>query len=84
MMKRFVAVVSLLAFCAAGAGAEPPSFGGRYPHLAVSNSSRECGIGAVVPWAGRLWLITYAPHARAGSDDRLYEVDQELRLTARP
>ena len=62
----------------------PPYFGGRYPHLAVSNGQGECGIGAVVPWAGRLWFITYAPHARRGSDDKLYEVDGQLRITARP
>ena len=67
-----------------GAAGAPPSFGGRYPHLAVSNSSGECGIGAVVPWAGRLWFVTYAPHARRGSDDRLYAVDEQLVLSARP
>jgi hypothetical protein len=75
------------------AGAEPqpepqstsqPQFGGRYPHLAVSNRQGECGIGAVVPWAGRLWFITYAPHARHGSDDKLYELDGQLRLSGRP
>jgi hypothetical protein len=49
----------------------------------VSNSSGECGIGAVVPWAGKLWLVTYAPHARHGSDDKLYEIDPRLHLTAR-
>lgn len=61
-----------------------PQFGGRYPHLAVSNRQGECGIGAVVPWAGRLWFITYAPHARHGSDDKLYELDGQLRLSSRP
>jgi hypothetical protein len=69
---------------AADTVAGPPSFGGRYPHLAVSNSSGECGIGAVVPWAGKLWIVTYAPHARHGSDDRLFEIDRDLKLTARP
>lgn len=64
--------------------AAPPSFGGRYPHLAMSNSLGECGIGAVVPWAGKVWIVTYAPHARHGSDDRLFEIDQDLKLTARP
>ncbi len=62
----------------------PRSYGGRYPHLAMSNTSGECGVGAVVPWADRLWVITYAPHARTGSDDKLYEIDAHLRLTARP
>ena len=80
----FAAVVA--AFAAAGhrlTAAEPPSFGGRHPHLAVSNAQGECGIGAVVPWAGRLWFITYAPHRPAGSDDKLYEVDPALALVAR-
>jgi hypothetical protein len=62
---------------------------GIYPHLAVFNDTggdqdRECGIGAVVPWAGRLWLMTYPPHRRAGSPDKLYEIDDELRITVRP
>jgi len=81
-------VRSALLVCVAAIAARgddvPRSFGGRYPHLAVSNSSGECGIGAVVPWAGRLWLVTYAPHARHGSDDKLYEIDDRLRLLARP
>jgi hypothetical protein len=61
---------------------------GIYPHLAVFNDTggdqdRECGIGAVVPWAGQLWLMTYPPHRRTGSPDKLYEIDDELRVTVR-
>jgi hypothetical protein len=63
---------------------EPISFSGRYPHLAVYNSGGECGIGAVVPWAGRLWLITYTQHSPGGSDDKLYEIDADLQMTVRP
>ncbi len=43
---------------------------GVYPHLAVTNSSDECGVGAVADWAGRLWFLTYPPHEPRGSDDR--------------
>jgi hypothetical protein len=62
---------------------------GIYPHLAVFNDTggdqdRECGIGAVVPWAGKLWLITYPPHRRTGSPDKLYEIDSDLRIATRP
>ncbi len=63
---------------------EYPCYSGRYPHLAVFNEQRECGIGAVVPWAGRLWITTYAPHRPLGSDDGLYEITKDLRLTRRP
>lgn len=83
-MLLLTALLVLLPLGTARADDLPPSFGGRFPHLAVSNSSGECGIGAVVPWADRLWLITYAPHARHGSDDKLYSVDGSLHLTARP
>ena len=62
----------------------PLEISGRYPHLAMHNSSGECGTGAVAPWAGRLWVITYAPHRPKGSDDKLYEIDANLSVTARP
>ena len=57
---------------------------GIYPHLTVFNTSGECGIGAVVPWAGRLWLLTYPPHHTRGGTDRLCTVDDDLRLSIRP
>ena len=57
---------------------------GIYPHLAVFNPGGECGIGVVVPWAGKLWTITYPPHATTGSVDKLYEIDAGLNMAARP
>lgn len=59
-------------------------FSGIYPHLAYFNRHGECGTGAVVPWAGRLWVITYGPHLPNGSTDKLYEIDDALKLTIRP
>lgn len=56
---------------------------GIYPHLAFYNSQGECGTGAVVPWAGRLWAITYSPHYPFGSDDKLYEITPELQKIIR-
>jgi hypothetical protein len=63
---------------------QPVSLSGIYPHLAYFNSSGECGTGAVVPWADRLWIVTYAPHKPKGSDDKLYEIDSALNLIMRP
>jgi len=65
---------------------------GVYPHLTTYAKSRldgkfsgkhhqECGIGAVVPWADKLWLITYAPHQPRGSDHKLYSIDEDLNMT---
>ncbi len=69
---------------------------GVYPHLATHNQPPEgsgsplrqqhgeAGIGAVVPWAGRLWYVAYPQHQVRGSFDKLYEVDEDMNLTLRP
>jgi len=61
-----------------------PSFGGIYPSLAWFNNESECGTGAVVPWADRLWTVTYGPHSPNGSSDKLYEIDAEFNRVVRP
>lgn len=64
--------------------AEPIRLSGIHPGLAMFNDEGECGTGAVVPWADRLWVVTYAPHAPAGSSDKLYEITPDLRQIVRP
>ena len=62
-----------------------PVLSGVYPHLAVTNGgATESAIGAVMPWAGKLWHLTYAAHVFLGGDDKLYQVDAALEPTARP
>lgn len=63
--------------------AEPISVSGIYPHLAMYNGHGECGVGAIVPWAGKLWVITYPPHMRFGSQDKLYEIGPDMSQTIR-
>ena len=48
------------------------------------NNEGECGTGAVVPWANRLWAVTYAPDMPSGSSDKLYEITPELQQIIRP
>lgn len=62
----------------------PRAVSGIYPHLAMFNDEKECGTGAVVPWADRLWVVTYAPHSPRGSSDKLYEITPELQQIVRP
>ena len=64
--------------------AEPISLSGIYPELAMFNDEGECGTGAVVPWAGKLWVVTYAPHKPKGSTDKLYEISAGMMQTTRP
>lgn len=59
------------------------SLSGIYPRLAYYNSEGECGTGAVVPWADRLWVITYGPHLPKGSSDKLYEITPDLQQLVR-
>ncbi|MDH7502905.1 MAG: hypothetical protein QHJ82_09400 [Verrucomicrobiota bacterium] len=65
-------------------GGEPVCCSGIYPHLAMFNEENECGTGAVVPWAGRLWVVIYAPHQPTGSTDKLYETTPDLQQIVRP
>ena len=76
--------LTTVAVCAADDAPRPINISGRYPHLAMFNHDGECGTGAVVPWADRLWVITYAPHEPKGSDDKLYEIGVDLQRVTRP
>lgn len=81
-MRRIT--TSLLFFTALLHAQEPRQISGIYPHLAMFNKEGECGTGAVVPWADRLWVITYGPHLPFGSTDKLYEITPELEQIVRP
>ena len=63
---------------------EKRQISGIYPHLATFNEEGECGTGAVVPWADRLWVVSYAPHKPTGSTDKLYEITPALEQIIRP
>ncbi|MDR0353862.1 MAG: hypothetical protein LBI02_11155 [Opitutaceae bacterium] len=80
-------LLALLAACPAPASqpdAAPLNISGIHPHLAFYNDEGECGTGAVVPWAGSLWAVTYGPHEPFGSSDKLYQISPDLKMTIRP
>jgi len=87
-MRPFLALALAAAVAAAlpaTAAEQPPrEWSGIYPELAYFNNEGECGTGAVVPWADRLWVITYGPHLPYGSSDKLYEITPDLRQIVRP
>ncbi|WP_346863799.1 hypothetical protein [uncultured Draconibacterium sp.] len=62
---------------------EPVQVSGIYPGLAYYNNEGECGTGAVVPWADRLWVISYGPHLPFGSSDKLYEITPKFEQITR-
>lgn len=75
-----VALSSFLLADEAKTETKPRSISGIYPHLAYWNDHGECGTGAVVPWAGKLWVITYGPHFPKGSTDKLYTISPDMQI----
>lgn len=74
---------------------EPLKISGIYPHLTVYGiysengahtkpGHEECGIGAIVPWGEKLWMVNYAPHKPRGSEHKLFSVDAGLNLVVHP
>ncbi len=62
---------------------------GVLPHLAVKADHlprrTETGIGALMPWANRLWFVTYVAHkAGTGGGTGLFSVDDDLNITKHP
>ena len=67
--------------------AERVNISGVFPHLGVKVSSQplrtETGIGGLMPWADRLWFVTYVAH-KVGNDTGLFSVDDDLRIQRHP
>jgi len=92
-MRLFVSAVLFIA-PQAGAQQTPPAtlnISGIYPHLTVFNSDSqrerpemECGLGAAVPWAGKLWSTTYTSHALGRGNDKLFAIKPDMTLDIRP
>lgn len=66
---------------------------GVYPHLTTYAHARingkysfgnECGIGAIVPWQGKLYMVNYAAHEPNGSEHKLYIIDEDKNMEIYP
>lgn len=84
-MKHFFTGLIVLGLmgCTTPQQAQKDNISGIYPKLAFFNNEGECGTGAVVPWAGSLWAITYGPHMPFGSSDKLYQITPDKKMTVR-
>lgn len=60
---------------------------GVFPHLTMfapgAESDSETGIGALIPWADRLWAIGYVAHIK-GSGIGLYEIKDDMTFRLHP
>ncbi len=90
LFLRF-ALLNLALASPASLSAEPLHVSGIYPHLTVFNSdpkrdrpAMESGLGAVVPWAGKLWSMTYTSHDLGKGNDKLFTISPDFTLELRP
>ncbi len=60
---------------------------GVFPNLTVHadgvGSTSETGIGALIPWANKLWAIGYVAHIK-GSGIGLYEISEDMTMRKHP
>lgn len=62
---------------------------GVLPHLTVHAGQvgrrTESGIGALMPWAGKLWMVSYVAHlGGSGSETGLWSIDGNLHIEKHP
>lgn len=83
MKIRFLRIVFLL-LCGllteSVAQQQPLQIKGVFPQMTVMSDHTirsEAGIGALVPWAGRLWAVGYVAHIR-GAGVGLYEISPDM------
>jgi hypothetical protein len=72
---------------AARAWSQPVSVNGVFPKLTVMakglGSTSEAGIGALIPWAQKLWAVGYVAHI-SGQGLGLYEISDDMTMRRHP
>ena len=77
----------LLAMAISGVDAPKAQVGGVFPHITVyaegAGSTSETGIGALIPWANKLWAIGYVAHIK-GEGIGLYAISEDMSMERHP
>lgn len=47
-------------------------------------TGHECGIGAIMPWGDKLYMVNYAARAPKGSEHKLYIIDKDNTMHVYP
>ena len=64
-MKRYIIITGICLLVAGIQAQEQINVSGVFPHLAMVGGHElrtEAGVGALFPWADRLWIVTYVAH----------------------
>lgn len=95
-MKLFILIATIAASITLAFGSSKIDsklqISGIYPDLTTYTlredvplkDGNECGIGGIVPWVGKLYMINYGAHYPNGSTHSLYIVDNDLNMIIHP
>ena len=95
LLRRLLSVMCVSLAAHPAHGQQPPvawdsamlQVGGVFPSLTTQTESglprSECGHGAMIAWADRLWLISYlsVPNSGAAEGTGLFAIDQNMNMT---
>lgn len=86
-MKNTIAILLLMSVLT-GLQAQTPvrEINGVFPNLTILGPHKhrsESGIGALIPWADKLWMIGYVAHIH-GSRIGLYEISEDMSMRKHP
>ncbi len=80
-------IAALFPHSLAAQAPESASIGGVFPKMTVFadgvGSTTETGIGALIPWANKLWAIGYVAHIK-GEGIGLYEISDDMTMKKHP
>ena len=80
-------IFAVFAVSAQDTAKTPINVNGVFPNLTILGTSdkgrSESGIGALIPWADKLWMIGYVAHIH-GSGIGLYEISDDMTMIKRP
>ena len=86
-MIKYLCVVLAVGAVTGAPAQDPVSVKGVFPKMTVyapgTGSTSETGIGAMIPWADRLWVMGYVAHIK-GSGIGLYEVNDDMTMKKHP
>lgn len=86
-LYHFAIVLQFVFLIKLSAQETPLQINGVFPKMTVksdiTNDMSEAGIGAMITWADKLWVVGYVAHVR-GSGVGLYEVSDDMSIQMHP
>jgi hypothetical protein len=80
-LTLFFGIISLKSFAQ-----DPIQIKGVFPQMTVKSGYKdrsEAGIGALIPWADKLWAVGYVAHIK-GTGVGLYEISENMTMKKHP